>query len=302
MLSQLSNGAKLVLLIGLLVSFLLISSLFSMVILIPFLGIDILNRLSSPDLGDPSMVNALKAVQMISMIGGLLIPGLLFAILTENKPASFLKINVFNVPLALVAGVLIMIVIQPVVSYSFEINSHLNLPDSLAGIEEWMQKTEDDAAHITDAFLSTTRLMGFLVNVFMIALLPALCEEILFRGVLGGLLRNWTGNTFFAVMLSALVFAAVHLQFYGFLPRFILGIVLGYLYFRSGSLWVPIMAHFTNNLLSVVIEFLYRKGITSFNADQFGMNQDLSWVLLSIVFTIAILYYSGKWKAEKTEI
>ena len=141
-----------------------------------------------------------------------------------------------------------------------------------------------------EAFLATTSNIGFLINVLMIAFLPALAEEILFRGALAGLLKDWTKNVHIAVLVSSLVFAAIHLQFYGFLPRFLLGMVLGYLFFWSGSIWLPVVAHFTNNFLSVFIEFLFRKGYIHTSAENFGTNNAAWLTLLSITAISAIIY------------
>jgi len=125
----------------------------------------------------------------------------------------------------------------------------------------------------------------------MIAILPAIAEEILFRGVIAKYLNEWTRNLHWAVFISAFIFAAIHLQFYGFLPRLLLGMALGYLYFWSGSLWLPIAAHFTNNFLSVVIEFLYRKQIIHTNAEDFGTNSTVWLTLISVTGVCLILGY-----------
>jgi hypothetical protein len=136
----------------------------------------------------------------------------------------------------------------------------------------------------------------------MIAILPAFAEEILFRGVLANLFKDWTKNVHVAVFLSSFIFAAIHMQFYGFLPRFLLGMALGYLFFWSGSLWLPVAAHFTNNFLSVIVEFLFRKGITSTNADNFGTNNAAWLTAISIVGVTALLYYIYKLtNKQKTE-
>jgi membrane protease YdiL (CAAX protease family) len=119
-----------------------------------------------------------------------------------------------------------MLSAQPVISLLNEWNSRMILPESLSGLENWMKSSETQAQKITEAFLSTSSWSGFLVNTFMIALLPAFSEELLFRGILARLLRDWTRNIHIGVILSALVFAGIHLQFYGFLPRFMLGIAL----------------------------------------------------------------------------
>jgi hypothetical protein len=203
----------------------------------------------------------------------------------------------FNKPdfgLSVLLSVVLIVLAQPLIGWATEINSYLSLPESMNPIEDWMKNAEDQGAKITEAFLATTSTGGLLLNIFMIAILPAFAEELLFRGAVAGLLKNWSKNTHLAVMVSAFIFAAIHLQFYGFLPRFLLGVALGYLYFWSGSLWLPIAAHFANNFLSVSVEFLYRKGLIQTNAENFGTDNAIWLTTTSIAMVCGILYYIYK--------
>jgi len=124
----------------------------------------------------------------------------------------------------------------------------------------------------------------------MIAIIPAFAEEFLFRGALAKLLKDWTKNIHVAVFISSFIFAAIHMQFYGFLPRFLLGTALGYLFFWSGSLWLPIAAHFANNFRSVVVEFLFRKGYVQTSSENFGTNTPLWQIGILAVLVAGILY------------
>jgi uncharacterized protein len=301
-LSHLSNKAKLAMLFGLLLGFLLFSYLLGILLLIPFMGPGIIQQLSAINYSDPSMVNAHKAMQIINMAVGLLLPSWLFVYFTEQNPSNYLGLRSLIPRNKLLLTAVFMIVIQPFISFTNDINSYMALPASFSGIEQWMKDMEDQAQQITDAFLGTLSLPGFLVNFFMIALLPAFCEEILFRGVLANLLRKWTGNIHWAVIISALVFAGIHLQFYGFLPRFLLGLMFGYLFFQTGSLWIPIVAHFTNNFLAVLIEYLFRKGIISVNAEQFGFSDNYLVVALSLVLGGYIFYLVYRKRKEESNL
>ncbi len=286
--------SKLVLLVTLFLGFLLFSSLVAMVTLMPFYGIKVIQMLTSPDYSDPSVVNAMKFIQIINMVGGLLFPALLYLWLSlpnnEKYQGFRLSVSAWGIPLA----ILLMIAAQPLVSWTNELNSYLKLPQWLSGLETWMKNTDHEGELITDAFLNTTSYSGLMVNIFMIALLPAFAEELLFRGALARLMKEWTHNIHIAVFISAFVFSAIHLQFYGFLPRFLLGEALGYLFFWSGSLWLPIAAHFTNNFLSVIVDFLYHKGYTQVNSDKFGTDNAAWLTILSLVIVGGILYYIRK--------
>jgi membrane protease YdiL (CAAX protease family) len=297
--SHLNHFSKLILLLTITFSFLLFSTLFGILMLVPFYGAEVLSLLSAPNFTDPSVITAMKAVQIINMAGGLLLPAILYLWLctpAENKFDGFRKPNSL---LPILLSVVLIILAQPLIGLASELNSKLVLPEWLSFIETRMRNAEHQGELVTEAFLSTTSTTGLLVNIFMITILPSFAEEILFRGALAGLLRHWTRNIHLAVFISSFIFAFIHFQFYGFLPRFLLGIALGYLFFWSGSLWLPIAAHFANNFLTVIIEFLYRKGIILNNAENFGTNNAPLLLVISIASVTGIFYYIYKTSAAK---
>jgi len=97
---------------------------------------------------------------------------------------------------------------------------------------------------------------SFLLNMLMVAVIPAVGEELLFRGVIQKLLQKLVNNAHLAIIITAILFSAMHFQFYGFLPRWIMGIILGYLFYWSGNIWYPIIAHFLNNGFQVLMVYL----------------------------------------------
>jgi len=289
--SKINNVSKFILLITLVFSFLLFSTLIGILALVPLFGSGVIGLLSAPDFTSVSVVNAMKAIQILNMAGGLLLPAAIYLWLCSSETKSkggFLKsINY----LPIIFSAILMVFAQPLIGLISELNSYLKLPEGLSFIENWMKNAETQGEMITEAFLSTTTTGGLLVNIFMVAILPAFAEELLFRGALAGLFKDWTKNIHLAVFLSSFIFAAIHLQFYGFLPRFLLGMALGYLFFWSGSLWLPIAAHFTNNFLSVIVEFLFRKGVISTNAENFGVDNAAWLTAISILGVTAVLYF-----------
>jgi len=288
---DLNGFSKLILLITLVLSFLLFSTLFGILALVPFWGTGVIELLTVPDFSSASDVKALKLLQIISVAGGFLFPSVIYMWLCSpnNKILSGFDKSINYTPIVLSA--LLIIFAQPIIGWTGELNSYLTLPEGLSSLENWIKDSEKKAELVTEAFLSTTTTRGLLLNIFMVAILPAFAEEILFRGALAGLFKDWTKNIHVAVFLSAFIFSAIHLQFYGFLPRFLLGVALGYLYFWSGSLWLPIVAHFTNNFLSVIVEFLYKKGVISTNAENFGMDNAAWLTAISIVGVTGLLFY-----------
>ncbi len=292
--SHMNYFGKFLLLLTLVFSFLLFSTLFGILVLVPFYGTGVINFLSSPDFSNPATINALKVMQIINSVGGLLLPAVIYLWLCTSEDTPFFRLANPFTSLSVLLSFILIIIAQPLIGWANELNSYLSLPEWLSGIEQWMKRAENQGELVTEAFLSTTSVNGLMINIFMIAVLPAFAEEILFRGALTTLLKDWSKSTHFAIFLSSFVFAAIHMQFYGFLPRFLLGMALGYLFIWSGSLWLPIAAHFANNFLSVIVEFLFRKGIIQTNAENFSMENAVWFTVLSVIGVAGLLYYIHK--------
>lgn len=142
-------------------------------------------------------------------------------------------------------AILCIMLAFPFVIWLGELNQHIPLPD-------WMTAMEKDTAKQMEALLKVSKPTDILVNVLIIAVLPAICEELCFRGALQRILIHCTRSPWAGIIVTAVLFSALHLQFQGFLPRMFLGIVLGSLYWYSGSLWTSILAHFVNNGVQVI--------------------------------------------------
>lgn len=143
--------------------------------------------------------------------------------------------------------------------------------------------------------LKADHLGGLLFNLLIIALIPAVGEELTFRGVLQqGLSRRM--NPHVAIILAAAIFSFIHFQFYGFLPRMFLGILLGYMFYVSGSLWTSILMHFVNNGTAVVLYYLNDKGIINVDVDHFGAMPP-TMVVISAAVTLALIV--ACWRKSK---
>ena len=137
-------------------------------------------------------------------------------------------------------------------------------------------------------------------NVFMVALIPALGEELLFRGVVQKIFTGWAKNIHIGVWMSALLFSAMHMQFYGFVPRLLLGAMLGYLFVWSGSLWLSILAHFVNNAAAVIFTYLYQQNLSSIDVDAVGTQEgEMMSVLISTAFTAMLLFMIYRIESKK---
>ena len=190
----------------------------------------------------------------------------------------------------LAAGGLI-VVILPFMSSLVAWNADARFPAFLHDFEVWARTSEDRAQGLTTfltRFNSTTR---FLVAVVVVAIVPAIGEELVFRGVIQKNLVRWF-SPHLGVWLGAAIFSAIHLQFFGFVPRFVLGLVLGYLYLWSGNILVSMAAHFAQNAFQLLIIYLTQRGLFGWGFDP-DSNEALPWTLVvpSALLSAGLLYF-----------
>lgn len=282
-----------------LVSFLIFMVL-SVVIALPFFGFNsILNIASLNDLSNPENVVILKYFQTVQAFGMFILPPLILGYLFEGNVLQYLYLNRNFKSSTLLLVMVLMFAMSPVINFLGEWNSNMSLPSWMSGIEEWMRNSEDDAARITEAFLNVRTLPGLAFNIFMVALLPAVGEELLFRGVVQKIFTRMTRNTHWGIWISAILFSAMHMQFYGFVPRVLLGALFGYLLVWSGSMWLPVLGHFLNNALAVVAMFMINNDMISEQVEDFGSTQDSYFAAaISVVIVTGLLYLIKKENRE----
>ena len=128
------------------------------------------------------------------------------------------------------------------------------------------------------------------MGLIVIALLPAIGEELVFRGMFQNEFFRGTRNIHLSIWVSAIIFSAIHFQFYGFVPRLLLGALFGYLYYWSGTLLIPMFAHFFNNAFGVIMIYLHRHEITDLNVED-NTAAPLQYVILNALLTVGLLYY-----------
>ena len=242
------------------------------------------------DTSNSKNISVLKFFQTLQSIGVFIIPPFIIAWLLSDKPSEFLQYRQKPDFRSVLFVIAIIYFANPFINFLTEINSKLSLPEWMNSVEIWMQNSENQANQITDAFLSTTSLTTLLMNIAMIGILPAIGEELLFRGIVQQLFKKKFGNAHAAIWISAAIFSALHMQFFGFLPRLVLGAMFGYMLEWSGTLWLPIIAHFVNNATAVVAYYLMQKGLIGTGIDQPGTLSDRSsWlVIVSLIFLFVL--------------
>ena len=266
--------------------------LVSSIVIFPFELSDLFGGL---DFNNPDMIPVLKNIQIWQSVGIFIFPSILVAWLASQKPWQFLGLARRMQIHPSLWVILILLVMMPVMNVIIIWNADLNLPDFLSGIENWMTEREELAAGLTNSFLLANSFGGLLVNILMIAIIPAFGEEVFFRGILQKLFGRWFGSTHLAIILAALIFSALHLQFYGFFPRFVLGLIFGYLYLWSGNLWYPILAHLFNNLIPVLAYYFVGEEALESPFEQIGSGREgWIWFIGGLILTVLALYQFKK--------
>lgn len=173
-------------------------------------------------------------------------------------------------------------------------NAQVKFPEFLSAFEKFARQSEDELMAMTKFLTDFQNTGEFLMGLLVIGILAGIGEEVLFRGVLQPKLQFYTGNPHIGIWLAAFIFSAIHLQFYGFLPRMFLGAVFGYLYHYSGSLTYPIVAHILNNSFTVVMIYLNSLGKVEFNIEE-TEQVSLPLALLGLgVLLVALRFFKEK--------
>ncbi|MEI6577129.1 MAG: CPBP family intramembrane glutamic endopeptidase [Bacteroidota bacterium] len=297
-----SAPKKLMIFLFLVVASLTIFMVLGIILAVPFWGMEVATFLNNADYSNPSYLAFIKYFQIVSQLGIFIIPTILFALLSGEGLTKYLRLQVRPTWIPLALTLLISIFCLPLINGISELNQMMKLPAFMHGMETWMKQTEDSAEILTKAFLGTTSIWGLLLNILMIVLIPAIGEEFLFRGVLQRVFSEWFKNIHLAVFVSAFLFSAMHMQFFGFLPRLMLGAFLGYCYAWTGNLWVPIAAHFLNNFLAVMAAFFFQQGLSESNYNNLGEAPGIWAYFLSGALTLILLIMLYKFSKAKASV
>ena len=255
----------------------------------------------------PLSVSSLKWIQFFQSAAMFLLPPLCMAYLWSKQPLEWLKVKgekelkgeKLKVKGERVWAVVLMLVALPAINLLAHINEQMALPAFLEPLEAWMKTQEETAKNLTDQFMHVTTFGGLIINLLLMAVLPAISEELTFRGVLMNLFKvkgerlkvKGERVPHLAIWCSAILFSAIHLQFYGFVPRMLMGALFGYMLVWTGSLWTPILMHFTNNAMAVILYFVsLRAGWDIEMMDAIGTNDTLWLGVVSMVITIVGIY------------
>jgi membrane protease YdiL (CAAX protease family) len=249
---------------------------------------DISNMLARPA-DYPESRSALVLFQGVVHLVGFTIASLVFLRVNAHRPAAFLSPRA-TVPFHLLLGsAVLMLVILPAASWLVYWNANVDFPPFLDAFEQWAKAKEDLLRELTLELTKINSIPQLILGMVVFAVLPAIGEELAFRGIVQNELHRWWKNPHVAIWVAAIIFGAIHMQFYGVVPRIMLGVLFGYLYWWSGNIWVPIIGHFMNNGFMVLMMFLAQRRAVSINVES-TEPESLTLSLISLVLTAVLLY------------
>lgn len=215
--------------------------------------------------GADRQVAMLRIGAVVQDVVMLVLPAVATAMIVTRNPAGLLTVDSRPSARMLLWALAAMVVSMPAMSYVIEWNASISFPESLKSLEEALRQMEENAAGSIELMMGPHTVMNLIVNVLIIGLFAGFSEELFFRGALQRLLQSTRMSPAAAVWIAAIVFSAVHFQFFGFVPRMLLGAFFGYLLLWSGSVWLAVAAHAFNNVMYVVLTYFTGSGDPQFN-------------------------------------
>jgi membrane protease YdiL (CAAX protease family) len=294
---QLHPSLQLLTFIGIFAGVLIVGNTIGAGLVTAIYGLKTLMALGTLSISAPHFVTALWILQIAGTTLPILAAPVIYAYLIAGDPQDYIKPS-FNFPWALILLVfVIMFISNPVIEFLSNLNQKMVLPHFL----KWMRDSEDNAQKVMEAMLQMKTIWDVILDVLLVGLLTAIVEEFMFRGVIQTIFIRWTKNTHAAIWITAILFSAFHMEFFGFLPRMLLGVLFGYFVAWSGSIWTGVWAHFINNSTAVVATYLFQHKIIKMNPDDQHVFSYGAY-LFSFAVVLLLLYIYRKIALEKTQV
>jgi membrane protease YdiL (CAAX protease family) len=282
---------QLLLFMGMAIGIFLVISLFGMGLLSGMTGVSLSQMSDSSSWGNkPEMLTHVRGMLLIQFLGLFVIPSLLFAYFSDPHPMDYLHLHKPWKSIYWVIGIILLLVAIPVVEYTGLLNRKINF----GAAQGWMQGMEDQAAAQIKFMLGRHTMGELITNIVFIAVFAGVGEELFFRGILQRMFIKASRNPWVGIIFTAILFSALHVQFFGFFPRLFLGILLGALYWYSGSLLVAILAHILYDAFFITLAYLQPRMIENAEATLFTSSTLPLIALLSLAITAALVWVMKK--------
>jgi membrane protease YdiL (CAAX protease family) len=298
--NHLHPSLQFLILVAITIGVVLVGNLIGAGIVAAFYGLDMVMNIARLDLSAPGSVNALWILQIVGTTIPLLITPLVFARYVVKQPQEYLKPS-FDFPWTVIVIVFcVMMISSPLIELLSRINQDMVLPDYLSGVQKWMRESEDKAEKLIAVLLKMDTIFGAIANVIAVGLFTAIVEELMFRGCVQTIFVKWTGNVHAAVWITAILFSAFHMEFFGFLPRLLLGALFGYFTAWSGSVWPAVWGHFINNSTAVVAVYLYQHKLVKVDPNSTHIFKSQAYVFSFIIVLFLLYLYHNVAKKPAT--
>ena len=285
--SHIHPGLQFLIFIFLSIAIIIIGSIIGGIVAASLYGSNTLLAIQKINISAPYFVDALWVLQIIGMTLPVLATPVFFAYVVVREPKDYIKPGLRFSWILLVLIFAIMFISMPLTEFLTNLNQKMVLPHFL----QWMRDQEDTSEKLMAGLLQMKTIWDLLKNLLLIGLLTAIAEEFMFRGVLQTIFVRWTKNTHVAIWITAILFSAFHVEFFGFLPRVMLGALFGYFVAWSGSIWPAVWAHFINNGTIVIVTYLFnKKQIKISPDDQHLFNYSGYIISLAIVLFLLFVY------------
>lgn len=243
---------------------------------------------------------AMRIATLLQDIFIFIVPAIVTAILMTRLPARFLFLEESPQLWFTVLSIVTLFVSMPWMNALIQWNESFTFPESMKEIGESLRAAEDAATEFVKKMLTGSGIGSLIVSVCIIGLLAGISEELFFRGALLRLFFLTRMNPHIAIWLVAIIFSLMHFQFFGFLPRIMLGAYFGYLVYWTRSLWIPVIVHALNNTIVVVTQWHEANTPAEVIGESLGEAVNWGYFSISIIFTIGCLYLFTR-KNNKTD-
>jgi uncharacterized protein len=282
-------GIQLLLFIGMAFGIFIFLNIIGGFVLSAITGISIFNPqdVSKWDSNNSNTITFLRGLTLIQFLGLFVLPSFIFSKMSDPKPLQFLGLRKPHQSIYWILGIAALLVSIPFVDYLGILNQKITFGGE---VHQWMKSKEEEAAKLTQFMLSKHTPKDLLLNIVFISVFAGVGEELFFRGVLQRLFIKLTKSPWAGIILTAVLFSGFHVQFFGFFPRLFLGILLGGLYWYSGSLWTAILAHFVYNALIIILAYANPDMVKDANATIIDPAQLSIMAMISAALTFVILW------------
>lgn len=282
-----------------LIGFILVGNVLAILLFIAVSGISMGNiqeTISNPTSDSKGL---LLAIQGLSQLFMFIILPLIYVHLFNKSLYSKILVKPENIGVYSLLAIFIVFSSIPLISWLSEWNKSLDLPEFMKGFQAWAESKEQSAKRLTELIVYYTTTSEFFIALLVIAVIPAIGEELMFRGIVQNEFSSVFKNPHIAIWITGFIFSFIHFQFLGFFPRMLLGVTFGYLYYWSGNLIIPILVHFLNNAMTLIAMNLYKQKIIDMDPESAESIPLISIIISLLIFSF-LLFTFKRFKNSKT--